>query len=197
MDGSKLCVFVTGANCAGKSALARAIINRYGGIDREAGQVTYLRKGRICLAGRYKGLKFGGVDKLKNEKGNVCTSVLADVVGEAFNHADIIVCEGSYMDTFGQNLTNAMFKAGRHLVVNLVCSPRALLERLKERSNGKNGKYNILSVLRRQHRTILAAKKWHSIGVRVLQINTAKYGIDEVLEQVLSEMRSLVPNKEL
>ena len=119
----KTCVFITGTNAVGKSALAWAIINRYGGVDRITNDVTYCKSGGISLAGKYGVTRYGGVDRITNDKGSSCTSRLADVVEEALRNADVVICEGSFMNTFGLNLTNAMFKAQRYLVVSLFAPP--------------------------------------------------------------------------
>lgn len=123
----KTCVFITGTNAVGKSSLAWAIINRYGGVDRITNQVTYCKRGGVSLAGKYGSTVYGGVDRITNEKGSSCTSRLADVVGEALSNSDVVFCEGSFMNTFGLNLTNAMFKAQRYLVVSLYLPPQLFI----------------------------------------------------------------------
>ena len=107
----KKCVFITGTNCSGKSSLAWAIITRYGGVDR-----------------------------ITNDKGSSCTSRLAEVVEEGLKHRDIIICEGSFLDTFGMNLMNALFKAEQQYVISLYADNLTIFNRLGNRSNGKNGK---------------------------------------------------------
>lgn len=158
----KTCVFITGTNAVGKSALAWAIIDRYGGVDRIA-----------------------------NDKGSSCTSRLAEVVEEGLSHADTIICEGSYMSTLGLNLTNAMFKADRHLVVSLYADKWTIWERLTHRSNGRNGSRNFKLILNKQRLSMLSARKWRAIGVSVLQFDTAKVSLDEELNQVLSKIEQL------
>lgn len=161
----KTCVFITGTNAVGKSALAWAIIDR-----------------------------FGGVDRITNDRGSSCTSRLASVVEEGLQYADIIVCEGSYMNTFGLNLTNAMFKAERHLIVNLYADGQTLYSRCTARSNGMHGKSGNRAwdkIFNKQRQSMIAAKKWQSIGVKVLQINTATMPLDEELELVLKAISDL------
>jgi hypothetical protein len=119
----KTCVFITGTHAVGKSSLAWAIINRYGGVDRITNDVTYCKTGSVSLAGKYGVTRYGGVDRITNDKGSSCTSRLAEVVEEALRNADTVICEGSFMNTFGMNLTNAMFKAQRYLIVSLFCPP--------------------------------------------------------------------------
>ena len=183
----KTCIFITGTNAVGKSALAWAIIDRFGGVDRITNQVTYCKLGNVCLAGGYGQTRFGGVDRITNDKGSSCTSRLAEVVEEGLKHADTIVCEGSFMNTFGLNLTNAMFKAERHLIVSLWTDTKTIYERLTIRSNGKrgDGKRNYRSIVSKQRQAMVAAQKWQSIGVKVLQFNTAQVTVEKELDAVL------------
>ena len=184
----KKCVFITGTNGVGKSALAWGIINRYGGVDRITNDVSYCKEGAICFAGRYGETRYGGVDRITNEKGASCTSRLAEVVEEGLKHRDVIICEGSFMDTFGMNLINAMFKAESYLVVNLYADAKELYSRLTARSDGRNGKRDFPKILNKQKRAMSAALKWHSIGVKVLQINTAEVPIENEIDIVLAEI---------
>ena len=189
----KTCVFITGTNAVGKSALAWAIIDRYGGVDRITNDVTYCVEGSICLAGKYGVTRYGGVDRITNDKGSSCTSKLAEVVEEGLRHADVMICEGSFMNSFGLNLTNAMFKADRHLIVSLYTDATTIYERICGRSNGKygTGKRNWPTIIRKQRQAMVAAQKWQSIGVKVLQIDTAKVSIEEELQNVLTAIEQL------
>lgn len=176
----KTCVFIIGTNGVGKTTLAKHIISKYGGVDMYDKQVTYCKDGSVCLTGKYDGCKFGGVDRIKNDKGSSCTSLLSEVVSEGLNNADTIFCEGSYLDSFGTNLLRAMFcVAKRYLVVLLYSSNRVLNERLKKRTNGVK-KIPLLTVIKKQNRCFSAAKKWRSIGVKVISIDT---GITTTEEQ--------------
>lgn len=160
----KTCVFLTGTNAVGKSSLAWAIITRYGGVDR-----------------------------ITNDKGSYCTSKLADVVEEGLRNADTIVCEGSFLNTFGLNLTNAMFKADRHLIVSLYADIQTIYSRIVGRSNGKygDGKRNWPTIVRKQRQAMVAAQKWQSIGVPVLQFNTAETTVEYELEMMISKINEL------
>lgn len=184
----KKCVFITGTNAVGKSSLAWEIITRYGGVDRIRNDVSYCKKGSVCFAGRYGETRYGGVDRITNDKGSSCTSRLAEVVEEGLKHCEVIICEGSFMNTFGLNLTNAMFKADRWLVVNLFADVKTLYRRLVARSNGKNGKRNMEKIVNKQRQSMIAAKKWQSIGVRVLQINTAEVALEDEVKMILDEI---------
>ncbi len=183
----KTCVFITGTNGVGKSALAWRFIERYGGVDRLTKDLTYLADGKTCLAGRYTdGKRYGGVDRLTNDKGSSCTSRLPEAVEEGLKTHDTIFCEGSFMNTFGLNLTNAMFKAQKHLLVCLYVDKETLYKRITERSNGrwKDGVRSWGRIATKQLQAIKAAQKWQSIGVKVLFINTAETTIEEEVELV-------------
>ena len=181
------CVFLTGTNAVGKSSVARAIIERCGGIDKVEGQVTYCKDGKTALAGSYL-CKYGGVDRVTNSKGSSCTSELPNVVERALQNRSIVFCEGSFMNTFGLNLTNAMFKADKHLVVNLYADAKTIWDRLNTRSNGKCGKRDFKGILNKQRSAAVAATKWHSIGVVVLQVDTARYTPQEIVDIIYNAL---------
>ncbi len=190
----KTVVFITGTNAVGKSTLAWSIISRFGGIYEERACTTFCKDKRYGLAGRYKDKRYGGVDRITNEKGSSCTSRLADVVREGLLTADVIFCEGSFMDTFGLNLTNALFLGDKALVVSLYAPPAEILRRLGVRSNGKNGRRNadnLRRVLLKQERCMKAALKYQSIGVKVLQYDTSVTSVDTMLNEILSTIETL------
>lgn len=189
----KTCVLITGTNAVGKSSVAWSVINRHGGVEKVENDVTYLADGDICLAGRYDGLKYGGVDRIVNDKGSSCTSRLPEVVEEGLMHKEVIVCEGMYLNTFGLNLTDALFKAKKQLVVNLYADMQTLYSRIIGRSNGKNndGARNWPTIWKKQIQAMRAARKFHEIGVPVLQINTAEASTEEIVDVVLSKISEL------
>ena len=127
----KVCVFITGTNAVGKTALAKSLIEHFGGVLEISNDVTYCAKNSVCLAGKYDTAKYGGVDRILNEKKQSCTSRLPEVVGNAFQNANIIFCEGSRMNTFGLNLTNAIFQADKQLLVSLYADPKTIFARLE------------------------------------------------------------------
>lgn len=189
----KTCVLITGTNAVGKSSVAWSVINRHGGVVKVENDVTYLAEGDICLAGRYDRLKYGGVDRIVNDKGSSCTSRLPEVVEEGLRHNDVIVCEGMYLNTFGLNLTNALFKAERQLVVNLYADMQTLYSRIIGRSNGKknDGARNWPTIWKKQIQAMRAARKFQKIGVPVLQFNTAEASTEEIVDVVLSKISEL------
>lgn len=185
----KTCVFITGTNAVGKSSLAKALIARYGGIKSASKTLTVCRNERVCLAGHYEnGSKYGGVDTIKNDKGSSCTSLLEGVVREGLSSHDIILCEGMYLHTFGINLTNAAFVADKQLLVFLYCPVQEIHRRLLERS-GK-GLTND-AVWKKQLNCATAAKKWASIGVPVLSIDTSQIGTDAAAQMVINKIDEL------
>ena len=112
----KTVVFFMGTNCVGKSTIAWGMIERFGGLGGEGDGFVYCANKRYGLAGKYCANKrYGGVDRLTNDKGTSCTSRLAEVVENALSLCDVVFCEGSYVNTFGLNLTNALFKGQRQL----------------------------------------------------------------------------------
>ncbi len=189
----KTCVLITGTNAVGKSSVAWSVINRHGGVVKVENDVTYLAEGDICLARRYDRLKYGGVDRIVNDKGSSCTSRLPEVVEEGLRHNDVIVCEGMYLNTFGLNLTNALFKAERQLVVNLYADMQTLYSRIIGRSNGKknDGARNWPTIWKKQIQAMRAARKFQKIGVPVLQFNTAEASTEEIVDVVLSKISEL------
>lgn len=190
----KAVVFITGTNAVGKSTLAWSLIERFGGIYEERDCVTYCKDKRYGLAGLYKDKRYGGVDRITNDKGSSCTSRLADVVRVGLQTADVIFCEGSFMDTFGLNLTNALFLGNKALVVSLYAPPAEILKRLGVRSNGKNGRRNgenLRRVLLKQERCMKAALKYQSIGVKVLQYDTSVTSVETMLNEILSTIETL------
>lgn len=187
----KIVVFITGTNAVGKSSLAWSLIDRFGGIYEERACTTICKDKRYGLAGRYKDKRYGGVDRITNEKGSSCTSRLAEVVREGLKTADVIFCEGSFMNTFGLNLTNALFLGDAAVVVSLYAPPEVIYQRLAHRSNGKNGKRNWRGIFAKQKQALIAAQKYEQIGCKVLQFDTSVYSVEQVRDEVLNTLRGL------
>lgn len=189
----KIVVFITGTNAVGKSTLARSLIDRFGGICEERACMTICKDKRYGLAGPYKSKLYGGVDKITNDKGSSCTSRLAEVVSEGLKTADVIFCEGSFMHTFGLNLTNALFLGDAALVVSLYAPPEVIYKRLNERSNGMNGtgKRNWPKIFRKQRQALISAQKYEQIGCKVLQYDTSVYSVEQIREEIINALRGL------
>lgn len=192
----KIVVFITGTNAVGKSTLAWSLIDRFGGIYEERDCVTYCKDKRYGLAGLYKDKRYGGVDRLTNDKGSSCTSRLAEVVSEGLKTADVIFCEGSFMNSFGLNLTNALFLGDAALVVSLYAPPAVIYQRLKNRSNGMNGtgKRNWPAIFRRQTQALVAAQKYEQIGCKVLQFDTSVFSTQQIRDEIINALRWLGNN---
>lgn len=178
----KTVVFIIGTNAVGKTTLAKEIIRRCGGVAREEGRSTVCRDGRTVLAGKFSGVKHGGVDGL-NE-----TRCLADMAREAFRRYEVFVCEGSYMNTFGINLTNALFTGERHLVVFLYAPIAVIDGRLKDRTAGGHIKETIIL---KQRLALASSRKWADIGVPVLSFNTADVPATAIADAVCAKIDSL------
>lgn len=192
----KIVVFITGTNAVGKSTLAWSLIDRFGGIYEERDCVTYCKDKRYGLAGLYKDKRYGGVDRLTNDKGSSCTSRLAEVVSEGLKTADVIFCEGSFMNSFGLNLTNALFLGDKALVVSLYAPPAVIYQRLKNRSNGMNstGKRNWPSIFSKQKQAMIAAQKYEQIGCKVLQFDTSVFSTEQMRDEIINALRWLGNN---
>ena len=180
---NKTCVFITGTNAVGKSSLAKELIRRYGGIKSADKTLTVCNDDRVCFAGKYEEDKqYGGVDGFNQ------TKCLESVVRKGLEQSDIIFCEGMYLHTFGLNLTNAMFVADRQLIVFLYAPVEEIHRRLLERA-GK-GLTND-AVWKKQLNTAAAARKWASIGVPVLSIDTSKAATKDIADTVISKIQQI------
>lgn len=189
----KVVVFITGTNAVGKSTLAWSLINRFGGISEEQDFVTICKDKRYGLAGLYKDKRYGGVDRLTNDKGSSCTSRLAEVVLKGLRTVDVIFCEGSFMNTFGLNLTNALFLGDKALVVSLYAPPAVIYERLNRRSNGMNGmgKRNWPAIFSKQKQAMVAAQKYEQIGCKVLQFDTSVYSTEQIRDEIMNYLNAI------
>ena len=177
----KTCVFIIGTNASGKSTLARELIHRFGGVKKYDEGLTFCSDEKTAFAGKYANVVYGGVDYFNS------TKKLADIVKKGFETQDVIICEGSYMNTFGNNLTNTMFVAQKHLVVFLYASSKELDKRLKQRS----GKGLSDRVLPKQKTAAAAMKKWASVGVPFVCIDTENCGIEETAKIVFEKIQNL------
>ena len=102
---------------------------------------------------------------------------------------DVVFCEGSYLDTFGQNLLNAIFAGQAQLYVYLHCNSTTLAKRNAERANKQTIMGGVLGrMINRQNRTFLAAQKYASIGVPVLSFDTDKTTPDEIVRTILQHL---------
>ena len=167
----KTCVFIIGTNGVGKSSVARAIMQAHGGLKKVGYQLSICGDNKVCFAGRYvDGSAYGGVDSIRGTAG------LEDVVLMGLTEHEYIICEGSYMDTFGINLQRAIFSAPRQLVVLLYAPYDIINARLKERSKSTA----IKGAIKRQKRCISATKKWAEIGVPIMCIDTSENAPSEI-----------------
>lgn len=184
----KTCILIAGANCSGKTSVAKCLIDRFGGIGRVTDTATFSADGRAVFAGRYTGVKHGGVDWLNG------TGALQGIVREGLMTADVAICEGSYLDTFGMNLLNAIFEAERQAYVALWCGRAELHRRNMARLNADSLRKRTLAeeaaimqgIYRRQDRVFKAAKKYASIGVPVLNYNAVELSAVAIADKILT-----------
>ena len=169
-------MYITGTNGVGKTTLAKALIEHYGGVKTADKELTLCNDERVCFAGKYGESNHGGVDLLNQTKS------LQGIVKKALKTQDVIFCEGSYMNSFGANLTNAMFGAEKHLVVFLYAPVRVINSRLLSRPSG--GGVN-KGVVLKQNDGCRAARKWDSIGVPVLSFDTSKVEVGNIIQQII------------
>lgn len=180
----KTCVFIIGTNGVGKTALARALIEHYGGVECIYNDVTYCSDGVVCFAGNYVKTRFGGVDSLG------CTTGLAEIVEVGLKERDVIICEGKFLKSFSLSMTNAMFKAESFLVVFLHADSGTIKNRIICRSGGdKERRWDL--IMRDQKQTLSTVKKWKSIGVNTLVLDTACMTIEQEVIKVCDEIERL------
>lgn len=183
----KTCVFICGTNCTGKTTVAKALQAHFGGIAKTTADTTYCVDSRAAFAGRYKtDGKHGGVDILNR------TDTLAGIVKNAFRTADVVFCEGSFLDTFGQNLLNALFAGERAVYIFLYCNSDELVRRnwarLSEKNRGGQRTYVIGRMMKKQRLVLSSAKKYASVGVPVISIDSAKVGTADIVKTILKQL---------
>lgn len=180
----KTLIYITGTNCSGKSTIARKIIEYSGGVtsvEKHCGKSVSVCRDNLALAGLYNGVKFGGAD------GFCETKCFEGVARSVFKSHDTIVFEGMYVNTFGNNLINAAFAAEKQLVVFLYTPAKELQKRLRERSATKLD----VSFIKRQGNVARAARKWASIGIPLLVIDTSKTSIEESAKQIMDKITKI------
>ena len=177
----KTVCFITGTNGVGKTTLANAIIEHYGGVCAFENKISYLKEGGVSFVGKYEGQKYGGVDWL-NE-----TKRLPYYVGIVLQSSEIVFCEGKFLKSFSLPLQEALFLGQRQFVFNLFASPKLLYDRLLERGGGgANMKY----VIADEYTAMRNAKLWKQIGVNVLQFDTGLLSVEQIKEEVLCKINS-------
>lgn len=112
-----------------------------------------------------------------------CIKILAQKVKEVFETADICICEGSFIRSFSLNITNAVFCGDKALIVSLYAPLKEIYNRLKKRSPEKIR--NWTQIYGNQVEAMRSAKKFHKIGVKVLQYDTTITSIEEIVEAII------------
>ncbi len=173
---SKTCIFIIGTNGTGKTTLAKRIIESVGGgILSTTKEYTLLNNPKMAFVGSYDAAKkYGGVDGLNK------TRVLRGIVEKLHASRPVVFCEGFFLNTFGDNLQNAMWVADNRYVVFLYASPAVINNRLYERS----GRAVNESILTNQKAAFASALRWKKVGVKVVPINTGECTIEQELQIV-------------
>lgn len=181
----KTCIFIIGTNCTGKSSLAKAIAEGFGGYGVVSRELTECADSRVCLAGQYyPDKRFGGVDGLNETKG------LQHIVHTALVSHECIICEGIKLRNNGPNLTRAIFAADRRLVVFLYAPAVTIHRRLLER-NGK-GKGATQTILKDQQACARSLERWRGMGIPVLWFDTSKTSIEDEARSLINYIRNAI-----
>lgn len=77
--GDKVCAFIIGTNCTGKTSAVKEVIRMLGGATSADKWLTKVANKEWCFAGKYDEGKFGGVDRWGE------TKPLANVVKKGSN----------------------------------------------------------------------------------------------------------------
>ena len=171
----KTCVFITGTNAAGKTTVAKELQRCFGGLANVSPMISTCKDAAVCFAGKYDAGKYGGVDSLNS------TKVLAGIVEQALTSHDVIICEGSYLHTFGNNLTNALFKAERFIVIFLYAPIKVLNERLIARGGTGSNE----GIAKKQLTCAHSLAKWQSIGVEARVYDTSKNSAAVIANRII------------
>lgn len=175
----KTCVFIIGTNCAGKTTVAKTMIEKLGGVSEYRNNITYTGGG-VAFAGKYD-VKFGGVDSLNS------TSILQQVTSEAFQNVDTIICEGCRLKTFGKNLLKAMYLADKRYVFYLHASLEEIEKRLKIRNdNNKTCSFHTKKQILECYSSI---RKWAEYGCKTFVIDTEKMNAEQASSLILKVIR--------
>jgi len=181
----KTCIFIIGTNCTGKSSLAKAIAEGFGGYRAISRELTVCADQRVCLAGSYSPDKrFGGVDGLNETKG------LQQIVHTALVGHECIVCEGIKLHNNGPNLTRAIFTADNRLVVFLYAPAATLHRRLLERNS--SGKGVTEAILKDQQACARSLERWRGMGIPVMWFDTSKTSVEVASTSLINYIKNAI-----
>lgn len=171
-------VMITGTNCAGKTTLAKELIKRVGGgINQTLKDRTICNNRKVVFLGRYADdVKHGGVDGLNQ------TKCLEEIAKECISSgAEYVICEGSYLNTFGLNLQRLLFSAEKQVVVSLFAPIELIRQRLQKRSGGKMKD----TIYKKQVLCFNSLKKWRQIGVQTFSFNVAETKTEDIANFII------------
>lgn len=159
-------VFIVGTNGVGKTTVAKKVIELCGGVVSYENNLTRTKKG-LYLAGKYDGVKNGGVDGIySGDKLFEITKVLKD--------NDVFLGEGSRIKS--NSFMSTIFLAERKYIIFLYAPALVIQERLSERSNNNITKKVLLNQIECKRKI----KDWKSWGIRVHSFDTSKTEIEMI-----------------
>ena len=168
-----LCVVISGTHCVGKSTLVRNLLEKHGGGRARADRVISADGVLTALGRKYdvRSTNTPGTDRLK--KGEL-ESALDNLT------TPIAIAEGFKVTTFGTCPLRFLFAGQKQLVIVLDAKWKTLVDR-KEARQG----YRTLpeKTIQKRKNAITNIKKYRSIGVPVVLIDTTALTPDEVCER--------------
>lgn len=179
--GDKVCAFVIGTNCTGKTSAVKEVIRMLGGATTTDKWLTKVANIEWCFAGKYDEGRFGGVDRWGEIK------PLATVVKKGLEQHDIIVCEGIKLHSTGPYLCEALFTAQAQVVFFLYAPNEIIYQRLQERCGGGASK----AIFEDQKACVRALRRWAQMGVKTVAVDTSKASPQEVAEKIIETIKNL------
>lgn len=173
----KRLVLIYGTNGVGKTTLAKEIIKRCGGIEKFEADITYLRNGKVSLAGKYS-VKYGGLDWLNS------TKILPTLAMEAFKRSDTLIIEGKMSGSFDGNIGVTSYAADSVLCIPLFCNLKTLDERIKQRGGGGVTEH----IVKDQKKALNISKKWKEAGAVIMPFDTSTMNAETIADDVLKKI---------
>lgn len=177
----KLIVLIVGCFGAGKTTLAKKLLNLDGGwINHESYAVS--KGGLFTCAGTYFQNKVhGGADRLKNTQG------IPILIANASTPCFFI--EGKRATCFGPSTLVPMFSVPNQLVIYLKANANVVYKRLYARGTCKT---TPSAVERYVNSCEALAQKFSSIGVRVVQLDTERASPTEIANFTFGEIQRFI-----
>jgi dephospho-CoA kinase len=157
-------MYITGCSCAGKTTLARLIIERHGGIIDYRDGFSTTSTG-VILAGKYD-VRYGGYDSAYKFK------------RPAFS-AKTVIYEGTRIARINSEIGDFIME-NNGVYVYMLASLKTINERLKTRSNSKITKH----VMKDYKSAYSIAMKYKDAGLRVIMLNTDELTTEQCYDKI-------------